>query len=185
MNGIDPLAASASLPTSLRTTSEVLDELYFKPVVHLGAGCVSGANLLGTLNVPVVEHPVTGAITSWRWNHYFRPRWARSGVLVDLDYTAPGGSTNNFFVQVIIRAWAAGDNLGAITTRGTATFTVPGPAVANDILTARQVIAAPALPTSATEVAVILLRNDAHASDVNGNSLYVTSLRLEFTSGGA
>lgn len=188
MKGIIPNAtpwSTEGAEANWRTTIEVLDEDYFTVYLSAGSGVLDGA----TVPVPgeraaVIEHP-DGVSSSWRTNLRIKQRWRRGGLRLTLDYSSPVGSTNNFRVILGVRAFSAGSVVSGLTDIATTTFSIPGPAVANTVLTTTQIYPAPVIPVNMERLSVRLGRLGADGNDTNVNVLRVYGLLVQVLPGRA
>lgn len=175
-------APGAEQRENTRVLSERLGETYY--AVERGAG--TGAVLGGAAFVFRAAGQFTyvlfpnAATTRWAFPVKVRKDWRRMGVRWTVWYTSPGAGTANFSVGFGAAPYgAAGDNLGALADLFSSGQSLPGPAVAEDVLTFTYVQTAAPLGTYRPWVSLRLVRNDP---DANANDLWVLSAYVELFS---
>ncbi len=118
-----------------RTLGKVLDEVYFRVEIEPGVGGLRGTSVVDatTFSYTFEDFPAA-AVTVRRRARALRSLWPKTAVRLNLWYTSPVGSTNAFSINYSVRQLDVGMNLSAASLIINSTFTVPGPAVANDVL---------------------------------------------------
>jgi len=116
-----------------RVLHRALDERYFRVEMEPGVGGLRGTSVVDSTAFTYEDFP-PGAITVRRRTRATSDLWPKCGVRLNVWYTSPVGSIAPFTVNFNVRQLGAGVNLTAPSLAINPTFTVPGPAVANDVL---------------------------------------------------
>lgn len=118
-----------------RVLQRVLDEAYFPVEMEPGVGGLRGTSVVDstTFSYTFEDFP-PGVITVRRRARKLRGLWPKTGVRLNVWYTSPVGAIAPFTLNFSVRQLDAGLSLTAATLAINPTFTVPGPAVANDVL---------------------------------------------------
>lgn len=130
------LRAADTVPLEqVRVINRALDETYFHVEMEPGVGGLRGATTVDatTFSFTFEDFP-PGAAAVRRRTRRLRDLWPKTTLRFDLWYTANVGSTLNFTVVFSIRQVDTGFLLSAPTIPINVSTTIPGPAVANDIL---------------------------------------------------
>lgn len=154
-----------------RATARALDKVYFRVPVEPGAVPTFGAVTIDALTYasPIVDLPAA-SVSGFRRTDPLRDMWPKTVAMLSLWYTSPVGSTNLFRLSFLGRQIGVGLNLSAYAVAFTSgTFTIPGPAVANDVL--KTTFIAPAALLSSPELVAFTLAR--LGPDANANALRI------------
>jgi hypothetical protein len=114
--------------------------------------------------------------------HFDRPsEWVLGKLKFRLRYSSPVGSTSNFRVGIQSFAVKAGEVASTATVIVSATVTLPGPVVANTILT-HEVYSTANVERDDELLSARVFRLGTNAADVNVNDFHVYGLRVEHIS---
>lgn len=163
-----------------RTDNALLAELYNVRQVEPGEGNLSGGAVqTDLLAAASVEFPAAGQ-PRWRLVLHRRPGWRRCGLRVSILYSASVASTNNFAFSLRMAEVSEGLVLSAATDTLSANLLLPGPAVANTLLSYVHVeTSVSVIPGAGTDLLFRMFRDKLSASDTNANSLFVQRVLLE------
>ena len=163
-----------------KALSRVLDEMYFK--VDLDAGNTvfeGGAAATQNTHLWTMRFPdVVGAAAASRTTGA-RELWVGTTPVVELTYTCPFAGVATFGITARLLYFGPGINMNILGAGSFAsvTFTVPGPAAANDILTARCRFPSRFLASPYGGVRFLLVRN-LSTNDANANDLDIILARF-------
>lgn len=162
-----------------RALISAVDETYFRIPLEPGQGIVSGAatTVDSTTLGFTFEDLSAAAATALRVKRVLRDLWPRTYVRLNVLYTAPVGSTNNFTIGLRLRQVGAGSSLAAAPLVTSLDVTLPGPAVANDILSGT--LRAPVAVLPALQVCEFTLRRGAPDANPNAFRLVMAEFVLE------
>jgi hypothetical protein len=173
---------------TLRTINEVADELYFVRELAPGdglVGLVAGTAVAAVFDpqtvpgTPSVEFPATaGGKPAWRVILRRRSRWQRAGLRLHIEHTATAGAAGNVRLELLLRAWSAGDALPGRTDLG-AGWTFASATFASTVTRLEYVTTTIVIPGDKDWISFFLYRDKTNAADTSGFPLYVTGIKLE------
>lgn len=174
------------LRANQRATARHIDDLYYSPPILPGTALYEGTAapaILATPRFGVSSLPKDATTSALHWTLPRPTEWVLGKISVSFYYSSPVGSTNNFriFVQVITVS------LGEIATAGTLNLSVnldlPGPAVANTILTTTTTFTSTSVNRSDDIIGVRVGRASGNAADTNANAFHFYAGRVAMTLG--